>query len=235
MGMGEPMLNFAAVVRAFHVINGDLGIGARNITISTVGVHKQIPRLAALGLQCVLAVSLHAPTQALRESIVPSARVYPIDAILDDCALYFKQTSRQVTFEYTLLAGVNDAPEQVGAVELGARPPRSSPAELAELVATGALPVRQCARAGIPTRGPPALAQPGQPREPHPVEPRGRGRVSAALTERGAALQKDAREQGPVGERARHARPGGGSGMWPAAQRVPEEGAGGVCSASMRL
>eukprot|EP00958_Prasinococcus_capsulatus_P027564 scaffold5660_cov323-Prasinococcus_capsulatus_cf.AAC.3 len=111
MGMGEPLLNLHSVVRAFRCLNQDLGIGARSITISTVGVPNAIRRLAEHKLQATLAVSLHAPNQTLRERLVPSAKVYPIGALLDDCLLYFDATGRRVSFEYTLIRGVNDAPE----------------------------------------------------------------------------------------------------------------------------
>jgi 23S rRNA (adenine2503-C2)-methyltransferase len=74
MGMGEPLLNLKAVIPAVRTMIDRLGIGARKITISTVGVPRAIGRLAAEGWQVGLAVSLHAPTQALRESIVPSAK-----------------------------------------------------------------------------------------------------------------------------------------------------------------
>ncbi|KAA8539464.1 hypothetical protein F0562_026156 [Nyssa sinensis] len=86
------------------------------ITISTVGVPHTIKKLASHKLQSTLAVSLHAPNQTLRESIVPSAKSYPLDAIMKDCRDYFLETSRRVSFEYTLLAGVNDAVEH--AIEL---------------------------------------------------------------------------------------------------------------------
>eukprot|EP00892_Ulva_mutabilis_P008955 jgi/Ulvmu1/6431/UM003_0060.1 len=112
MGMGEPLLNITAVTDAIKFINKGVGIGARNITISTVGVPRQLERLAQHKLQCVLAVSLHAPNQELRESLVPSARAYPIEQLLRDCGAYFRATSRRVTFEYTLLRGVNDSPYQ---------------------------------------------------------------------------------------------------------------------------
>lgn len=113
MGMGEPLLNLRAVLPAVRALNGRLGIGARRITVSTVGVPQAIPRLAAGldSLQATLAVSIHAPTQALREAIVPSAKAYPLAALLADCAAFHAATGRRVTFEYALLAGVNDAPE----------------------------------------------------------------------------------------------------------------------------
>jgi 23S rRNA (adenine2503-C2)-methyltransferase len=112
MGMGEPLLNLPSVMRAHAFLTQDLGIGARHVTISTVGVPNALRQLAAHVVQSTLAVSIHAPTQALREQIVPSARAYPLEALMQDCAQYFEVTGRRVTFEYCLLAGVNDAAEQ---------------------------------------------------------------------------------------------------------------------------
>ncbi|XP_024031039.1 uncharacterized protein LOC21394027 [Morus notabilis] len=111
MGMGEPMLNMKAVLEAHRCLNKDVQIGQRMITISTVGVPNTIKRLASHKLQSTLAISLHAPNQKLREAIVPSAKAYPLDAIMKDCKNYFLETSRRVSFEYALLAGVNDAVE----------------------------------------------------------------------------------------------------------------------------
>ncbi|GIM06553.1 hypothetical protein Vretimale_10846 [Volvox reticuliferus] len=108
MGMGEPLLNLPAVVAAYQGLNQQIGIGGAFITISTVGVPNAIPRLAASGLKVTLAVSLHAPNQALRESIIPSAKAYPLEALMEDCVTYYRISGRRVTFEYTLLSGVND-------------------------------------------------------------------------------------------------------------------------------
>ncbi|KAI8564065.1 hypothetical protein RHMOL_Rhmol03G0154000 [Rhododendron molle] len=116
MGMGEPMLNLKAVLEAHQCLNKDVQIGQRMMTISTVGVPNTIKKLASHKLQSTLAVSLHAPNQKLRETIVPSAKSYPLHAIMKDCTDYFQETSRRVTFEYTLLAGVNDTVEH--AIEL---------------------------------------------------------------------------------------------------------------------
>ncbi len=116
MGMGEPLLNLDAVVAAVQSINQDIGIGQRNITISTVGVPQQIRRLAKESLQVTLAVSLHAPDQALREQLIPSAKHYPLDWLIQDCRDYVQQTKRRVSFEYTVLAGVNDTPPQAQAL-----------------------------------------------------------------------------------------------------------------------
>ncbi|RWR86086.1 putative dual-specificity RNA methyltransferase RlmN [Cinnamomum micranthum f. kanehirae] len=116
MGMGEPMLNLNSVLEAHKCLNKDVQIGQRMMTISTVGVPNTIKKLASHKLQSTLAISLHAPNQKIREMIVPSAKSYPLDAIMKDCRDYFLETGRRVSFEYTLLAGVNDGVEH--AVEL---------------------------------------------------------------------------------------------------------------------
>jgi 23S rRNA (adenine2503-C2)-methyltransferase len=125
MGMGEPLLNSEAVLEAIRCFNTDLGIGQRRITVSTVGVPHTLPQLAELAMQRLgraqftLAVSLHAPNQELREELIPTARAYPFDALLDDCRHYLNLTGRRVSFEYILLGGLNDAPEH--AAELADR------------------------------------------------------------------------------------------------------------------
>ncbi|KAL2649726.1 hypothetical protein R1flu_017854 [Riccia fluitans] len=111
MGMGEPMMNLPNVLAAYRSLNKDIMIGQRMMTISTVGVPNTIAKLATHKLQCTLAISLHAPNQELRSQIVPSARGYPLEALLLDCRNYFLETGRRVSFEYTLLDGVNDRPE----------------------------------------------------------------------------------------------------------------------------
>ncbi|NEO74571.1 23S rRNA (adenine(2503)-C(2))-methyltransferase RlmN, partial [Moorena sp. SIO3H5] len=116
MGMGEPLLNTEAVVGAVKSLNQDLGIGARSLTISTVGIPGRIRQLAEHQLQVTLAVSLHASNQQLREQLIPSAKHYPLKALLDECRDYVNLTSRRVTFEYILLGGLNDS--QKHAVEL---------------------------------------------------------------------------------------------------------------------
>lgn len=109
--MGEPLLNLPSVIRAHQTLNQDFNIGARHITISTVGVPNSIRKLASYDLQSTLAVSIHAPTQEMREILVPSAKAYPLHALMRDCEDYFKATGRRVSYEYTLLAGVNDNPD----------------------------------------------------------------------------------------------------------------------------
>ncbi|MEL6856083.1 MAG: 23S rRNA (adenine(2503)-C(2))-methyltransferase RlmN, partial [Cyanobacteria bacterium J06607_13] len=116
MGMGEPLLNTDNVVAAVRSLNQDVGIGQRMITVSTVGIPGHIRRLAEQQLQITLAVSLHASNQALRKQLIPSAEKYPLTALLDECRDYVKTTGRRVTFEYILLADLNDRPEH--AVEL---------------------------------------------------------------------------------------------------------------------
>ena len=122
MGMGEPLLNTEVVLEALAVCCRDLGMAQRQITVSTVGVPGTLPRLAeraheVLGrAQFTLAVSLHAPDQRLREELIPTARAYPLPQLLEDCRHYARETSRRVSFEYILLAGVNDSPAQAQAL-----------------------------------------------------------------------------------------------------------------------
>lgn len=111
MGMGEPLLNIDALVKAVHCLNRDVGIGQRSITISTVGIPGRIRQLAQHQLQVTLAVSLHASNQLQRQKLIPSARQYPLTDLLDECQTYVQLTGRRVTFEYILLAGLNDQPE----------------------------------------------------------------------------------------------------------------------------
>jgi len=111
MGMGEPLLNSEEVISAVKSLNQDVGIGQRSLTVSTVGVPNQIPRLAEEQLQITLAISLHASNQALREQLIPSGGGYPLEQIMADCRDYVKWTRRRVTFEYILLAGFNDTPD----------------------------------------------------------------------------------------------------------------------------
>jgi 23S rRNA (adenine2503-C2)-methyltransferase len=113
MGMGEPLANLENLLEAL-VVAGDrngLGIGARHVTISTVGLPAKIRRLAEVGKQYHLAVSLHAPDDELRTRIVPTNDKTGLDAILAAADAYFTETGRQVTYEYVVLGGLNDRPE----------------------------------------------------------------------------------------------------------------------------
>lgn len=112
MGMGEPLMNLEEVVKAVKSLNEDMGIGARSLTISTVGIKGKISQLAQHHLQVTFAVSLHAPNQLLREKLIPTANHYPLSELLNECRQYVKITKRRITFEYVLLANVNDSPHQ---------------------------------------------------------------------------------------------------------------------------
>lgn len=111
MGMGEPLLNTKNVVTVIASLNQDVGISQRSMTLSTVGIRDRIRQLAQYQLQVTLAVSLHAPNQAIREQLIPSAHSYPLADLLAECREYVQLTSRRITFEYILLGGVNDLPE----------------------------------------------------------------------------------------------------------------------------
>lgn len=111
MGMGEPMLNYDNVLRAINILNKEMGIGMRKMTISTVGITPRIRRLAEEKLQITLAISLHAPTQQLREKIIPYSKRYPLKELIQACREYSEITGRRVTYEYLLIAGLNDSPK----------------------------------------------------------------------------------------------------------------------------
>ncbi len=112
MGMGEPLANFRNTVAAVRRLNAPwgLGIGQRRITVSTVGLPKQIERLAAERLQVTLALSLHAVTDELRRELIPWAETLSVAELVRACKLYFETTGREVTLEYCLLGDVNDGP-----------------------------------------------------------------------------------------------------------------------------
>jgi len=114
MGMGEPLANFDNVMRAICIINAPwgLGIGARHITISTSGLAPQIKKLADEPLQIRLAISLHAATDEVRNQIMPINRKYNIETLLSACDYYAGRKKQRLTFEYILIAGVNDGDDQ---------------------------------------------------------------------------------------------------------------------------
>ncbi|NCA82567.1 MAG: 23S rRNA (adenine(2503)-C(2))-methyltransferase RlmN [Opitutae bacterium] len=111
MGMGEPFDNYDEVLKSIHILNhpDGLNVGARRITISTCGVSSGIRRLAEEGLQVEMSVSLHAANAELRRKLMPIENKYPMDALLRECADYTAKTKRHITFEYTLIRGVNDS------------------------------------------------------------------------------------------------------------------------------
>ncbi len=113
MGIGEPLANYENVLQAVRAINADWGmnIGARKITVSTVGLPEQIRRLAEEELQINLAISLHAPTDSLRRKLIPWANRVSIDELVSAVTFFFEKTGREVTLEYLLLGGVNDRPQ----------------------------------------------------------------------------------------------------------------------------
>ncbi|MCG3126763.1 MAG: putative dual-specificity RNA methyltransferase RlmN [Phycisphaerae bacterium] len=112
MGMGEPLANYEQVVHAIRIIMAPdgMGISARRITLSTVGLPAQIRRLAGEHLAINLALSLHAPDDDLRRELIPWGKGVPIAELIDACREYFDRTGREITLEYVLLAGVNDLP-----------------------------------------------------------------------------------------------------------------------------
>ena len=118
MGMGEPFLNFDALWQAVEMLNSPqgFGLGARQMTISTAGIVPGIRRLSLEKLQVGLAVSLHAADDALRNSLVPINRNYPLEKLMAACCDYVEATGRRVSFEYALFEGVNDSAEHVRAL-----------------------------------------------------------------------------------------------------------------------
>lgn len=119
MGMGEPLANLPNLIPALLTLNekGGMGLGARRITVSTVGLPEKIDDLAALDIPFNLAVSLHAPNDELRDRIVPVNKNIRLRRIMEAADSYFEKTGRRITYEYVLLAGINDADEH--ARELG--------------------------------------------------------------------------------------------------------------------
>jgi 23S rRNA (adenine2503-C2)-methyltransferase len=113
MGMGEPLHNYDNVMQALRILNSSEGfnLGARHMTVSTVGLVPAIRKLSQEPLQVNLAISLHAPTDELRSQTMPINRKYPLEELLAACKDYIAATGRQVTFEYVLLSGVNDTAE----------------------------------------------------------------------------------------------------------------------------
>ena len=113
MGSGEPMDNYDNVVKFLELINSEKGlnISQRNITVSTCGLVPKIIQLAELKLQITLAISLHAPNDELRKTMMPIANTYSIEQIMEACRYYFSRTARRISFEYSLVKGVNDTME----------------------------------------------------------------------------------------------------------------------------
>ena len=144
MGMGEPLANEATVWSSVERLHGDLGLSARHITISTVGILPGIRALARRPLPVNLAVSLHATNDALRDELVPINRRYPIDDLVDTCRDYLTAKRRRVSFEWAMIDGVNDRDRD--AAELAALCRRLRPSAHVNLIPLNPTP-------GYPTRG----------------------------------------------------------------------------------
>ncbi len=116
MGSGEPLDNYENVVRFLSMVSDENGpnISQRNITVSTCGIVPNILRLAEERFQITLAISLHASSQEKRKELMPVANKYGIDEVLSACRTYFEKTGRRITFEYSLVGGVNDTGEDAG-------------------------------------------------------------------------------------------------------------------------
>ena len=112
MGIGEPLDNFDNVIRFLRLVNDPAGmnIGMRHISLSTCGIVEKIDKLAGLGLQLTLSVSLHAPDDETRSRIMPVNRVYGVDTLLAACGRYFEKTGRRISFEYAMIRDLNDTP-----------------------------------------------------------------------------------------------------------------------------
>jgi len=128
MGMGEPLANFSALTEAIRTLNAPwgLGIGARRITVSTVGLPAAIRKLVDFEIPVTLALSLHAPGDELRRELIPWSSYTTIAELLDACDEYFRKTGREITLEYILLGGVNDRPEHARELARVARRLRSN-------------------------------------------------------------------------------------------------------------
>lgn len=114
MGSGEPLDNYDNVIKFIRLVNAEYGlnIGQRHITLSTCGLVPEIKRLADEDLQITLAISLHAPNDELRRTMMPIANRYSIEEVLEACNYYINKTNRRITFEYSLVSNVNDGEEQ---------------------------------------------------------------------------------------------------------------------------
>ena len=113
MGIGEPLDNFENVLRFLELVNSadGMNISMRHISLSTCGLVPKIDELAEKKLQLTLSVSLHAPTDEIRNTIMPVNKAYPTEELLAACRRYYAQTSRRISFEYAMIDGVNDREE----------------------------------------------------------------------------------------------------------------------------
>jgi len=146
MGMGEPLANEANVYGAIERLHGDLGLSARHLTVSTVGIVPGIRALAERPLPVNLAVSLHAANDRLRDELVPINRRYPLDALMQTCADYLAVKNRRISFEWAMIDGVNDT--SADARQLAGLARRLRPSAHVNLIPLNPTP-------GYPTRGTP--------------------------------------------------------------------------------
>lgn len=124
MGTGEPMDNYENFLKFIEILTDEHGlhISQRNVTVSTCGIVPRIKELAKEDLQITLALSLHGATQEKRQSLMPIANKYSLEEVLEACDVYFKETGRRITFEYSLVAGVNDTDEDAKELTAICRP-----------------------------------------------------------------------------------------------------------------
>lgn len=124
MGTGEPMDNYDNLLRFLQLLTDEngLNISQRNVTVSTCGIVPKMRQLAGEQLQITLALSLHAATDEKRRELMPIANRYTIQELMEACAYYFEKTGRRITFEYSLVGGVNDTDEDAGRLSALAKP-----------------------------------------------------------------------------------------------------------------
>jgi len=144
MGMGEPLANEPAVWMAIERLHDDIGISARHLTVSTVGIIPGIRTLATRPLPVNLAVSMHAARNDLRDDLVPINKRYPIEDLMDACREYLREKNRRISFEWALIAGVNDTARDAG--ELAKLALSLKPSAHVNLIPLNPTP-------GFPTRG----------------------------------------------------------------------------------
>jgi 23S rRNA (adenine2503-C2)-methyltransferase len=118
MGQGEPLLNYEETTKSINIMNSDLEIGMRRITVSTSGIVPKIYELTKMNRQLVLALSLHAPNHELRKKLMPIEEKYPLDEVIKALNFYMEKMGRRITIEYTLIDNVNDLPEHAEQVNV---------------------------------------------------------------------------------------------------------------------
>ena len=229
MGMGEPLANYDATVATLGALTARMGISARRLTVSTVGVAPAIERLAVDAPTVTLAVSLHAANDELRDTLVPLNRTYPLDRVEAACLAWFAATRRRVSFEWALIDAVNDRPsdaEELGgdraALRCAREPDRAQPdrgLRDARHAARGGGGVPRRPRAPRRERHDPRDARPGDRRRlraarrgrgraPRPravAAPRARGRLTEGRTSARSCARRRARRRGRLRARRRTA------------------------------